>query len=305
MIGRRRRTDPAVEAEQVAADLDRLGALIAAGASQRAAWEHLARTSADSAAGTAALVAAAAEHGRPLAAAFRDASDAWRAAGAVVALAAETGAPLAAAVRTAATGARRTAELHRAVAASMAGPVASARLVLLLPPATALLGWAFGFDVPRVLVSPPGALALLIGGGLLAAAAVWSRRLIRDARRTTWTAGLDLELVRTAVGAGLPVSTARRLAAEAAEGTGAVLEPSDELEAVLRFAATAGLPVVALLAAEADRVRGAALAAARIRAEVLAVRLLLPLGLLVLPSFLVLGALPVGLAVLSSTAVPL
>ena len=34
-------------------------------------------------------------------------------------------------------------------------------------------------------------------------------------------------------------------------------------------------------------------------------RLLLPLGLLVLPAFLVLGALPVGLAVLSSTALPL
>ncbi|MGT2425384.1 type II secretion system F family protein [Amnibacterium kyonggiense] len=305
MIGRPRRPDPAAEAARVAADLDRLGALIAAGATQPTAWRHLERTTAGAAEGVAAAVAAAAEHGLPLAPAFRDASDAWRAAGAVVALAAETGAPLAAAARTAATGARRTAELHRAVSASMAGPVASARLVLLLPPATALLGWAFGFDVPAVLLSVPGALAVLVGGALLAGAAVWSRRLIRDARRTTWTIGLDLELVRTAVGAGLPVTTARRLAAEAAAGTGAVLEPPDELDGVLRFAASAGLPVVALLAAEADRVRGAALAAARIRAEVLSVRLLLPLGLLVLPAFLVLGALPVGLAVLSSTAVPL
>lgn len=222
----------------------------------------------------------------------------------MVALAAESGAPLAAAVGTAALGARRTAELHRVVAASMAGPVASARLVLLLPPATALLGWAFGFDVPRVLVSGPGLGILVVGLALLGGAWRWSRRLIRSARRTSWTVGLDLELVLTAVRAGLPVPTARRLAADAAAQTGIELGPADDLDAVLRFAASAGLPVVALLAAEADRLRRTAVSAARIRAEELAVRLLLPLGLLVLPAFLVLGALPVGLAVLSSTALP-
>jgi tight adherence protein B len=302
---RRKRPDPAAVADAVAADLDRLGALVAAGAAQPAAWTYLAQAGSDGTRAMTVAVAEAAAHGRPLAPAFRSAPEAWRAAGAVVALAAETGAPLAAAVATAATGARRTAELHRVVAASMAGPVASARLVLMLPPATALLGWAFGFDVPGVLLSGPGLVIAVVGGALLGGAGAWSRRLVRAARRTSWTVGLDLELVLTAVRAGLPVPEARRLAAAAAADAEVGLGPPDDLDAVLRFAVSAGLPVVALLAAEADRLRRTAVSAARIRAEELAVRLLLPLGLLVLPAFLVLGALPVGLAVLASTALPL
>ncbi|GAA4754415.1 hypothetical protein GCM10025783_29330 [Amnibacterium soli] len=302
---RRRRADPAAEADAVAADLDRIGALVSAGATQVGAWSYLAAAAPGPMRPVATAVAAAAGEGRPLGGAFAAAPDAWRSAGSVIALAAETGAPLVAALGAAANGARRTAELQRVVAASMAGPVASARLVLLLPPATALLGWAFGFDVPGVLLSGPGALILVAGGALLAAAAVWSRRLVRAARWTSWTVGLDLDLVATAVRAGLPVTRARELSRQAAADAVVELPPPDDLDAVLAFATDAGLPVVALLTAEADRLRRAALAAATVRAEALAVRLLLPLGLLVLPAFLLLGALPVGLAVLASTALPL
>jgi tight adherence protein B len=304
-VRRRRRIDPAAEADAVAADLDRLGALVAAGATQPAAWAYLAAAAPGAVRPMAGAVAAAASAGEPLGVAFQDASAAWRSAGAAIALAAETGAPLAAALASAALGARRTAELHRVVASSMAGPVASARLVLLLPPATALLGWAFGFDVPAVLLSWPGLGILLVGGALLGGAAVWSRRLVAAARRISWTVGLDLELVAIAVRAGLPVERSRALALAAAADARIDLGEAGDLDAVLEFAAQAGLPVVALLAAEADRVRRAAVAGARLRAEALAVRLLLPLGLLVLPAFLVLGALPVGLAILSSTALPL
>ena len=302
---RRRRSDPAEEADAVAADLDRIGALVSAGATQVGAWSYLAAAAPGTMRPVAKAVAAAAGEGRPLGGAFAAAPDAWRSAGAVIALASETGAPLVAALAAASAGARRTAELHRVVAASMAGPVASARLVLLLPPATALLGWAFGFDVPGVLLSGAGALLLLAGGALLAGAAVWSRRLVRAARWTSWTVGLDLDLVATAVRAGLPVGRARELSRDAASDAEVVLPPPDDLDGVLAFAVDAGLPVVALLTAEADRLRRVALAAATVRAEALAVRLLLPLGLLVLPAFLLLGALPVGLAVLSSTVLPL
>ncbi|WP_375388568.1 type II secretion system F family protein [uncultured Amnibacterium sp.] len=301
----RRRSDPAAEADAVAADLDRLGALVGAGATQAGAWRYLARSASGAAQEVATAAADAAGRGAPLAPAFRHAPDAWRRCGAVVALAGECGAPLGPAFATAADAARRAAALQRAVSTSMAGPAASARLVLLLPPATALLGWAFGFDVPGVLLGGPGALLLLAGAVLLTAAGLWSRRLLRAARRVSWTTGLRLELVATAIGAGLAVPSARRLAQEALDAAGIEPEIDDALEAVLAFAADAGLPVVALLRAEVDRLRRAAMADARVRAEALGVRLLLPLGLLVLPAFLLLGAVPVGLAVLSSTALPL
>ena len=67
------------------------------------------------------------------------------------------------------------------------------------------------------------------------------------------------------------------------------------------FAERSGAPLAALLDAEADRARMLVLADARREAAVLAARLLLPLGALVLPAFLLAGALPIGLAVLSST----
>lgn len=305
MTRRRPRADPAAEADAVAADLGRLAALVSAGATQSAAWAYLAAAGPAAVRPMAAAVSAAAAGGLPLGDAFRGGSAAWRAAGLVVALAAETGAPLGAALATAAVGARRTAELHRVVTASMAGPVASARLVLILPPATGLLGWAFGFDVAAVLLSGPGALILAVGAALLGGAAAWSRRLVRAARWTSWTVGLELDLVAVAVRAGLPVGTARETTRRSAADAGVPLGAPDDLDAVLAFAEQAGLPVVALLTAEADRLRRVAVGAARVRAEALAVRLLLPLGLLVLPAFLVLGAVPVGLAVLSSTALPL
>lgn len=304
MIGRRR-VDPAAEADGVAADLERLGALVGAGASQPAAWRYLAASAAEPARGVATAVADAAARGDPVAAAFVGAPEAWRRCGAVVALAVECGAPLGPAFLAAADSARAAAALHRAVGTSVAGPAASARVVLLLPPLTAVLGWAFGFDVPGVLLSGAGALLLVAGTALLAGAAVWSRRWIRDAGRMSWTTGLRLELVAIGVAAGTSADGARDAAAEVLAAVGLEAEGDDALDAVLAFAAEAGLPLVALLRAEVLRLRRAAFAEARVRAEVLAVRLLLPLGLLVLPAFLLLGAVPVGLAVLSSTALPL
>jgi tight adherence protein B len=70
---------------------------------------------------------------------------------------------------------------------------------------------------------------------------------------------------------------------------------------VLRIAERAGAPAIELLAAEARQERRTARAMGRRRAELLAVRLLLPLGVCVLPAFVLLGVVPVILAMLSST----
>lgn len=309
-IGAPPRPDRAFDA--VAASVERLAALVAAGATPRAAWSCLAETGVDAAdRALAAEVARLAALGRPLGPAFRvvdgPAAPAWRSVGAVLGLASEVGAPVAAELRRAAAGLRSGAELHRAVRTSVAGPAASARTTMLLPPGTALLGWAFGFDVPgAVFGNSLGAGAALLAVGLLAGAGLWSRRLIRSASIVPWHRGLGVELVASAVSAGLPTAVARRRAEEAAAAVGvSVAADGPELESVLRFADGAGVPLAPLLAGEAERIRRSVLADASAAAAVLAVRLLLPLGALVLPAFLLLGALPVGLAVLSSTAVPL
>ena len=302
VLSARFRRTAAPDLDAIAGQVDRLAALAAAGATTAAAFRYLAAAESESTAALAAAAARAASDGRPIAAAFVEAEPVWRRVGVTVALAVDTGAPLAPVLRAAAVGARSTVDLQRAVAESVAGPAASARLVLVLPPAALLLGWAFGFDVPGVLLGDPlGLVLLVVGLALLLAARTWSARLVRAASVMSWTVGLRLELVATAVRAGLPVPRAQALADAAAAECGLEVPQGPELEDVLRFAAEAGLPVVALLDAEADRLRRGALAEARLRATVLAARLLLPLGLLVLPAFLLLGAVPIGLAVLRSS----
>ncbi|MGN6743288.1 MAG: hypothetical protein ACTHJL_08325, partial [Amnibacterium sp.] len=230
---------------------------------------------------------------------------AWLRAALLADLAAEVGAPLADALDRAARGSTAAAELHRAVAASVAGPAASARITLLLPSGCAVLGWAFGFDVPAAVLTPLGGSAMALALLLLAGARAWSGRLIRAAAAVRWERGMGLELAGLALRAGRPTSAAV-LDAESAAAAGGV-DATADLEAVGRliaFAERSGAPLAALLDAEADRVRRGVLAEARLSASALAARLLLPLGALVLPAFLLAGALPIGLAVLSSTALP-
>jgi len=296
-----RRPDPAAALDDVAAAAERLAALLSAGATPEAAWRYLA----DSEEAPSVLLAAADAAGQalPLAPVLVPAGDAWRRVALLTDLAALVGAPLVDALRRAAAGLRGGAELHRAVATSVAGPAASARLTLVLPPGCAALGWAFGFDVPGALASPVGGAALVLALLLLTAAHRWSAGLIRSASTVDLERGVGLELVALAVRAGRPTVTAVADARAIAAAAGLLVDQDlADVARLVGFAERSGAPLGALLDAEADRARMVVLADARRRAAVLATHLLLPLGGLVLPAFLLAGALPIGLAVLSSTA---
>jgi tight adherence protein B len=72
---------------------------------------------------------------------------------------------------------------------------------------------------------------------------------------------------------------------------------------VLGFARDAGVPVSVLLRSESDRRRRTARSLAARRAAELETRLLLPLGLCVLPAFVLVGVAPIALAIVSSTGI--
>ena len=63
------------------------------------------------------------------------------------------------------------------------------------------------------------------------------------------------------------------------------------------------MPAAELLRSEARESRRRAAAMAERRAAILAVRLMLPLGACILPAFMVLGVIPLLVAVVSSTVV--
>lgn len=292
--------------DRVAAVVQRLAVLTAAGIPPLSAWRHVASGIEDervlaiveglSSAHDLPARLSRAAHAGPVAE-----RSAWRALAAVWIIATETGAALAPTLDRSAEVLRSLAQSAREVEVALAGPVATSRVVLALPAVGVLLGVLLGFDVWGAFTSIPGLICLAFGGILIVVAVRWNRRLLQWAREIDATPGLSFELLAVALSGGSSIDGASRVAADACAQAG-VDPPGDEVRAVVDFARDAGVPLVALLRAEADEVRRRSRAAAAQRAAQLESRLLLPLGLCILPAFVLLGVVPIALAILSSTA---
>jgi tight adherence protein B len=135
---------------------------------------------------------------------------------------------------------------------------------------------------------------------LIVAARAWNRRLVSSALRRDVTPGLACELTAVAVSGGGSLERAKVATSEALRRF-ELPAASGDIDAVLQLSTRAGVPAAELLRAEAEEQRRDARADAQAAAAALGVRLMLPLGLCVLPAFLVLGVAPLLVAVLSST----
>jgi tight adherence protein B len=298
----------APEFEAVARVAQRLAVLLGAGVEPVSAWRHAA-----SGADSPVMAAVAAGHGlvdRELvdlvlssrSAAPPEERTAWAGLAAAWMVATESGAPLAPTLQRFAVVLRDLAQGRREVEVALAGPTATARIVLALPALGLLFGVLLGFDAPRILVTTPAGWGCLAAGGALVLAGVrWNRRLIRAARVQDATAGLALELLAIAVSGGASLDRARSVV-DAALAEADLAPLGAEADSALSFARAAGVPVAALLHADAEELRRAAAADGRSRAVELGTRLLLPLGLCILPAFIALGVAPIVLSIVSSTA---
>lgn len=314
----RQRPDPAAEVDAIAAITERLAVLLAAGVSASTAWSHVGEptssgggSSAASLADAAVLGAAAraASSGDQVAAAIAEAraaqpaaSGAWSVLAAAWSVAAESGAPLASSLRSLAGSLRDEAQLRREVRSALAGPAASASLVTALPLIAIVFGTVLGFDTLAVLFGNPlGLSCLALGAGFLWAGRRWNAALAERASRGPVDAGLELELLAIAMSGGTSIERARAIVRAAMAEHAAAAGDGREVESVLGLASRAGAPVAALLRAEAFRLRRSARAAGEARAATLGVRLMLPLGLCVLPAFVLLGVAPLMISVITGT----
>jgi tight adherence protein B len=283
-----------------AAAVLRLSVLLEAGLPPLTAWRHLGESDP-----VAARVAEADGADRLPAAildATRDAAAAsdWACLAAAWRVATDAGAPLAATLARLGEVLVATDDARREVAIALAGPVATSRVVLALPALGLFGGALLGVDTLGVLATtPPGWFCLVAGGVLLLVARRWMRRLVARAREADPTPGLGCELVAVAVSGGVSASAALDRVAEALAEAG--LPPDDAAAPAITFAQGAGVPVAGLLRAEAREARRNAQAAVRMRIAALGTRLLLPLGLCVLPAFVALGVAPLLLAMIGST----
>lgn len=230
--------------------------------------------------------------------------DVWRGLAAAWVVATDAGAPLARSLNEHAVSLRALADARRAAASALAGPAATAKLVVILPIVGILFGIALGFNTVGTLVSTtPGLVCLGAGCALLWVGRTWSRRLVMAATATELNPGLALDLLAIAVSGGASIGRAQTAAHGALEQCGLAPAPRDIAEAhmALDLSRRAGVPAGSLLRSEANRVRREAGSTAERRAATLAVTLMLPLGLCVLPAFMLLGVAPLMLSILSST----
>ena len=354
---RARGSRPAADAPltAVAAIAQRLAVLLAAGVSPPSAWGYLlpdlaapdlaapdlgapdsgapdppaaAPTDTDTDTDTDRMLraaAAAGERGESVADALGTAAracggqvgDAWLGLAAAWQVATDSGAPLAGCLRQLAQSFRDLAQLHRDFSVALAGPVATTRLVMVLPLVGILLAASMGFNaLQTLLLTVPGLVCLTVGSGLLLVAARWNRRLLARAQRARPAPGLQLDLMAIALAGGGSIDRARALVDAAVQqyalpdGAGpgdageATADDAAAVERVLALAVRAGVPAGELLRSEAEQCRQAARTDGQRRSAALGVTLMLPLGVCVLPAFMLVGVVPLLVSVLSSTLGP-
>jgi tight adherence protein B len=296
--------------EPIASFVQRLGVLLAAGVAPSSGWGYLAeaavgpeatrlRTIADSVASGASIadavlaVAPSAGRNEPV----------WRAIAAAWQVATDAGAPLAPTLAELAASLRALAQNQEDLRTALAGPAATARLVVMLPVVGVLFGLVLGFDSLSVLfTTPPGLGCLGLGVALMLVARWWSRRLVDSARARQLTPGLSLDLMAIAVSGGAALPRAIASVSEAWARFGLDDDGARaRIDEVLALSRRAGVPAAALLRSEATEARRAARSAGERRAATVSVTLMLPLGVCVLPAFMLLGVAPLLIAVVSST----
>lgn len=296
---RRKRADAGADAGDAATAVRTLAVLLQAGARPVTAWRHLS----DTGDRVAERVTDRCEAGAELVGAIDAEGGAWSDVAAAWEVATIVGAPLAEVLRSLAESLQDAASAADDVRIALAEPTGTARLLLWLPFAGLLLGFALGFDTIGVLVTNPfGIVCVVLGVALVLLARWWTARMVRGAQPTPGTPGMHAELVAVALAGGVGIPRALRLVEHSPADLAADRSATD---VVLELSRAAGVPAGELLRASAAQQRHDARVQGRIRAARLSSKLLLPLGACTLPAFLLLGVAPLMLSVLQSTPLPI
>lgn len=268
----------------------RLAVLLQAGIAPAGAWRYLARAGdAD-----AERVITGYEEGSALAERIAALGAGWSPVSAAWSVATVVGAPLADALRAMAAALRDADEGRDEIRVALAEPAATSRLMTWLPLLSVALGVVLGFDTLAALASPMGVACAAAGVTLMIVARRWTGRMVAAAQPPPGVPGLYPELVAIALTGGVSLERAQQLAA-------AHESPDAESSRLLTLSGDAGIPAVELLRAAATLERHRSRTEGRLRAAALATRLMLPLGVCVLPAFMALGVAPLVLGILGTT----
>jgi tight adherence protein B len=192
----------------------------------------------------------------------------------------------------------------REAALAFAAPQATARLVMWLPAIALLLGQLVGLNpIGSIMHSLLAALSVCLGVGLLVAGSWWSKRLLAKANLQHEDPGAFLDCVVIGLHAGLPVDVAAKTAAASLvefELSSTSAESNEALAGSVELSRSTGAAITELLISSADRLRENLRFESATLIAKLGVRLMIPLGVTVLPAFVLLSIVPIAIGLLSN-----
>jgi tight adherence protein B len=204
-----------------------------------------------------------------------------------------TGAPRAPALFALADALDDADQRERDITVAMASARATTRVLLALPAVTAVSAEFFGFTVLAFFVSSPlGLVCLGVGATLTAIAWRWMTVLRDKIPHPPVETGLVLDLAASLSSAVTIRREQRNALNELAEQWGTSGE-LDRLDSAARVSRTHGVPVVHLLQMEALRSRAESRHTVRHAVELLPTAQLAPVGVCLLPAFVVTTVIPI------------
>lgn len=294
---------PSNESLLVAGVAARLAVFMGAGLSPSRSWHELVEPDDASTPQLIREVNNRVGAGEPLVAAVaevtQDEDDAWRVLAATHTVAHETGAPLGEALWALSTALRERYDAERAVRATILTPIYTQRLLMGLPLIGLLVSAALGVDALGFLTSSAlGWTSLIVAVVLMLGAWRWSRAMIGEAMPGPGFLSPALDLLAIATSGGASPEVARGRVDDALMRHGLDAPESYALDRLPALSRRVGIPLRALAVAEASWLRARAKANAAEKSAALSVKILIPLGALVLPAFVIVGVIPVVFALL-------
>jgi tight adherence protein B len=185
-----------------------------------------------------------------------------------------------------------------------ASPKSTARLMLWLPIITLAMAQLLGWGVLDTLLEKPIVLVSLgLGIALLLVAKLVTSRLLKKAKPEQSYEGFYLLGVAMAYSAGANLVRAQDRALTSYRQVFTIEPPASELSAmaeITELVEHSGARAVELLRKQAQKMQEEVLFAAEVKIEKLGIKLMLPLGLGVLPAFVFLAIVPLMLTTLGA-----
>ena len=194
---------------------------------------------------------------------------------------------------------------ERRVELAKAAPTATLRLVVWLPLAALLLGQLAGLGSLAVLLKSPLALgSVSFGVLLLIAGQVWSARLLTRAQQVPNDESFAQLLLASCLRAGFEFRLSRELVADALANSSfetRAFENDSVLADIVELSQRTGTPLADLISAIASERENTRQQLRLQKLERLSVTLMVPLGVTVLPAFVLIAVGPLALSFLMSS----